>query len=936
MPFAGFPTFDACEREMLKKHDKESAQKICGYLQAKHEKKDSMINECILSKMNALKDLEDHEDTPLKELMLQAYHECHDFHDFEFLTLEEYDFIRNIAITLQENQMEEYIITNQMILSSLSLSDDFRVEPMLSLAEAATAGARQSSNVGKIGYFNQVLEVEFLNGVRYIYFVDDSFYDDFVAAESKGKWLWENLRGKVPGLVYPGKDPNRMTAGGMKGTGQGGAIVPYARRSVLSAARQVTTSGQVEPLIPKKSEIISQLEQESEEKKGVFGLLKEKAFSGLKFLKTRSLRKPQRPSIKKKVRGTKDLLQDLEQQDDAINELIEWVLAKGLTNSRDEAEEIALLILQARKKKGKDGRGSSKEWEEEWEEIAEIFEKRREKRREKRKNAMNQGDNTTNTIIESGNGDFYYIDENNGENTMVTSDLVVVDDYCGNEGTLEELGMCAKKFHLVHDYFHESNETKKNELKQKIDFHDINIKNDTLLFGTISQAGEFEYQDGIKIKKWDNLVENAKAQSVLPLFGRNGIGSHDESDDTLLGYVDNWILDHERQKFNGFFHTFQPIEELSALRDPKDLSVSLSFYDAAPKGSKYQDIRGLRHVAISLDNTEQDRCSSVKGMGRCIVNKIDLKKKKEKENITTHADLSLMNDSNHISQIPLTSDFEGSSNHSTKNTNGPSKIITQKRLKIDMSKEDELIARILEDFEKQVQENINNDALEITGNERVGNTLEDIFKRACANQNASPEACDAAWQKYNNENNPRKKAPQVSPVTGGHRSKMDMIQIPKEEYDNIMTTIDDLSKQNKEKARIMKQFEDYMEDLTRKQTEAMKQPWLELFEQKEKATEIFSKFDNDFMIKAQAMYDLLIEDHPELVQPMNAHDLAEKNLSDVKKTLKIERQRSDDFDKKIEAIKERSARLSASKPWNRTLYQRKGLEGMQQQSQQGE
>jgi len=52
MPFAGFKDFDECKKEMMKKYKKEEiANKVCGKLQALHEKKHELseIHEQILS-----------------------------------------------------------------------------------------------------------------------------------------------------------------------------------------------------------------------------------------------------------------------------------------------------------------------------------------------------------------------------------------------------------------------------------------------------------------------------------------------------------------------------------------------------------------------------------------------------------------------------------------------------------------------------------------------------------------------------------------------------------------------------------------------------------------------------------------------------------------------------------------------------------------------
>jgi KTSC domain-containing protein len=55
----------------------------------------------------------------------------------------------------------------------------------------------QSSNIKAIGYENETLEIEFLNGSVYQYFdVQQNIYDEMMAAESKGKYLAQNIKGR--------------------------------------------------------------------------------------------------------------------------------------------------------------------------------------------------------------------------------------------------------------------------------------------------------------------------------------------------------------------------------------------------------------------------------------------------------------------------------------------------------------------------------------------------------------------------------------------------------------------------------------------------------------------------------------------------------------------------------------------------------------------
>lgn len=54
----------------------------------------------------------------------------------------------------------------------------------------------QSSNLRSVGYEDNVLEIEFLDGGVYQYFdVPESIYTGLIQAESAGKYFWANIRG---------------------------------------------------------------------------------------------------------------------------------------------------------------------------------------------------------------------------------------------------------------------------------------------------------------------------------------------------------------------------------------------------------------------------------------------------------------------------------------------------------------------------------------------------------------------------------------------------------------------------------------------------------------------------------------------------------------------------------------------------------------------
>ena len=54
----------------------------------------------------------------------------------------------------------------------------------------------ESSNLKSVGYEDNVLEIEFLDGGVYQYFdVPAALYEGLIQADSAGKYFWANIRG---------------------------------------------------------------------------------------------------------------------------------------------------------------------------------------------------------------------------------------------------------------------------------------------------------------------------------------------------------------------------------------------------------------------------------------------------------------------------------------------------------------------------------------------------------------------------------------------------------------------------------------------------------------------------------------------------------------------------------------------------------------------
>jgi len=107
--------------------------------------------------------------------------------------------------------------------------------PDTHISTAATAGKKTSSNVDWIGYDEKRLRVRFKEKTSkktgkvypasmYEYDVEPKFHTYMAGAPSKGKFVWNYLRGRVPGRVID--KPWKMTPGGV-----GGSIVPYSKES---------------------------------------------------------------------------------------------------------------------------------------------------------------------------------------------------------------------------------------------------------------------------------------------------------------------------------------------------------------------------------------------------------------------------------------------------------------------------------------------------------------------------------------------------------------------------------------------------------------------------------------------------------------------------------------------------------------------------------
>jgi len=221
--------------------------------------------------------------------------------------------------------------------------------------------------------------------------------------------------------------------------------------------------------------------------------------------------------------------------------------------------------------------------------------------------------------------------------------------------------------------------------------YDFERQDSTVMDGVITRSGKFKYDDGIRIKDWNNLVEVFENTDHLRVIGTTKQNSHLDIDDRIIGFAHNFVPDHENELMYADIEFFENIEDLSDLEDPKDLPVSIGFGDLLPPGSGTSKITGVSHLAVSLNANEKDRCSSMNGHS-CTISKkktesdkgrssssigdlVKLKKKrddsimpkgKEEEEITEERQDAIESQQNVITKKPAAPDNVGSATHDKK------------------------------------------------------------------------------------------------------------------------------------------------------------------------------------------------------------------------------------------------------------------------------
>lgn len=440
------------------------------------------------------------------------------------------------AIAFERELQTQFLSTGDYVDSRIDFTDDKAAKEFFAQDKPVT-----STNVAEIGYENGKLRIFFRSGGGYEYPVPSSWYVDMLNAPSKGKFVWDTLRGRVPGRVID--NPTKITPGGV-----GGSIVPYFKikgarmapdvmrksvRGFLKSARRGRAQVGGVPIrrIPKPefkaftrflAGKAARFKTEAAPKR-VFKKISKKAVGfAKKFLKKRKTEKTRKATQKEETTKKEDKT--------AIREQIKR-LRKALANARKmDLDETIIKSMQKR--------------------LAAL---------QKR---------ISDFIMETkGPYEFYNI----------------VDDF-------------------IDDMRH--------------------------FYGPITRAGDFEYGSPLnpktKTKNKDNLKSIFAQYKHLPSFD-----SHHENQ--ILGFAYNFTDDPDlymktHPKYDdligkdyffteGFaFNDIENVSEIPIVPNETELPVSIRFLDANEgSGSSDQDISNLIHLAISVNQTDKDRCSSAGG-----------------------------------------------------------------------------------------------------------------------------------------------------------------------------------------------------------------------------------------------------------------------------------------------------------------------------------
>lgn len=430
--------------------------------------------------------------------------------------------------------------------------------PVRSLEEASIGGKSSSSNVANVGYSEGKLIVQFNNGAMYGYDVDPTYYSQLMGAESKGKFIWDVLRGKELGPVWG--NPSRLTPGGTSAS-----LKPYTK--YLPSTKGPVTPGMQAKI---KNAVDRAIEGYNERS---FQRVMDEVYSAgsreqRKKVKDRAkLEKIEQKLVSKIIKEeSKRAIEEIKQSTIAEVQLKPPKIKKEVEKPTETLKELNNLILTFRQKKIK---SFSKQKEKEQEE------REREQEREEAQSKRDEIADLRKKIKELNKRLKRARAQNNS--SLIRS----------IESQLKRLRIKLKKI------------TESDFVSDMKHFH-----------GPITRSGSFEYEDTIKIKDFNNLVDVFGKISHLPAFD-----SHDEN--RVIGFA----YDFEPNEEEGYIYargfTFDDIEEITQDRTIDNsirFPVSIRFSDGnAGKDTPLQNLEDVIHLAVSTQRNEQDRCSTGDG-----------------------------------------------------------------------------------------------------------------------------------------------------------------------------------------------------------------------------------------------------------------------------------------------------------------------------------
>jgi hypothetical protein len=143
------------------------------------------------------------------------------------------------------------------------------------------------------------------------------------------------------------------------------------------------------------------------------------------------------------------------------------------------------------------------------------------------------------------------------------------------------------------------------------------VDDSMVLHGTITRGGAFEYKNGVNVPGFDKPVLFKDYKQLKGVFQKYGhlpaFDSHGEH--RIVGFATNWEYDDKRKLVDADVHVFPEIEEELSINgnDGKDIPVSIRMNDMRSDHAAMQDITDVLHLAVSLDKTDRDRCSTAGG-----------------------------------------------------------------------------------------------------------------------------------------------------------------------------------------------------------------------------------------------------------------------------------------------------------------------------------